>query len=728
MSTNLSRRLFLQSAGAAGAGLIIGCHVPPPEDAAKKTPPADPTTAKPAEAKKPGETFAPNAWVRVAPDNTVTVIIDKAEMGQGIETALPMLVAEELEVDVAGIRTEFAPPDPVYKNPLFGMQATGGSTSVRGSYKPLREAGAAARIMLIGAAARAWGVEESSCRAESGHVIHPPTKRRLSYGELAADAAKSPVPKEVKLKDPKDFKVVGKPQRRIDGRAKAMGRAEFGIDVKQPDMLVAVVARCPVFGGKVKSFDASKATAVKGVKKVVQIGSGVAVVATGFWPARQGAAALDIKWDEGANAKNSTEKIREAAIAMAKKPGKEAAKKGDFEKAFKGAAKKVTAVYDAPFQAHAAMEPLACTAVVRKDGCTIWAPTQSVQFVQGVAMKLTGLPKESITIHTMFLGGAFGRKFEQDFIIEAIEVAKELAGTPVKLVWSREDDMRHDFYRPCSYNEFSAGLGKDGMPVAWSHRIVGPSIMTRVFPNQVKDGLDHSSVEGAADMPYGVPNVRVDYHLQDAGVPVGFWRSVGHSQNAFVVECFIDELAAAAKQDPFEYRRKLLEKQPRMKAVLELAAAKAGWGKPVAKGKGRGIAVAESFGSFVAQVADVTVDADGKVKVDRVVCAVDCGAIVNPDTIEAQMEGGIAYGLTAALKSSITIENGGVKQANFHNFRLLEVSEMPVVEVHIVPSTEASGGVGEPGTPPIAPAVANAVFAATGKRLRSLPLRVKDAK
>lgn len=728
MSSNVSRRIFLQAAAAVGGGLIIGCEVTPPVTPVKKTgetPPADKTAEKPA--GPPPSTFTANAWVRVAPDGQVTVILDKSEMGQGVETSLAMLVAEELEVDVSKVRVEMAPVDPVYKNALFGFQATGGSTSVRAGWKPLRMAGAAARMMLIGAAARTWKVEESSCRAENGAVIHDASKRRLGYGELVAEAAKSDVPKDPPLKSASSFKVVGKPRARLDGADKARGKTQFGIDVQLPDMLTAVIVRCPVIGGKPAKFDDTKARAVKGVKKVVKVSSGVAVIADTYWTARQAAKDLDVTWDEGPNAKKSSESIEKDAIALAKKPGKEAKKVGDVDKALKGAAKKIDAVYTAPYQAHAAMEPLSCTAKVTKEACEIWVAHQGPEFVQGVAMGMTKLPPTAVKVNITYLGGGFGRRFEMDFVIEALEVAMAMDGVPVKTVWSREDDTQHDFYRPGSYNVLRGGIDKDGSLVAMSCRIVSPSIMTRVFPKWVKDGLDNSALEGLSDHAYAVPNLLVDYHMHDTGIPVGFWRSVGHSQNAFIRESFLDELAALGKQDPVELRRKLLAGAPRWKAVLDLAASKADWGKPMEKGMARGVAVAESFGSFVAQVAEVSVDKDDKIRVHRVVCAIDCGSVVNPDSVEAQMQSGIVYGLTAAMKSAITFENGRAKQTNLHNFRLLRMDEMPKVEVYIVPSTEAPGGCGEPGTPPIAPAVANAVFTLTGKRLRSLPLNLKKA-
>lgn len=729
MSQVIGRRLFLKAAAGAGAGLMIGCHVPAGEtpEAPKKG--ADPSIKTEPKAPPKGDPLAPNAWVRIGPDGAVTVILDKCEMGQGVETALVMLVAEELEVDPRGVNTSFAPVDPAYINPIFRLQATGGSTTIMGSWEPLQKAGAAARMMLIGAAARTWKVDESACRAENGEVIHAATGKRLGYGALVAEAAKSEIPKDPPLKKAADRRLIGKRFPRRDAADKAAGRTVFGIDMKRPDMLIAMIARCPVFGGKVAKFDAGKSSAVKGVKKIFAIDAGVAVVATGFWPAKKAIELLDITWDEGKNAGNSSEKIAAEAANLAKKPGSIAKKAGDIEKALRAAAKKIEAVYEVPFQAHAAMEPLACTILARDDGATMWVHTQFPEGAQKAAAGVLGLPPKAVEVNTLFLGGGFGRKFEADFVAEAAQIAKEMRGTPIKLIWSREDDMRHDFYRPATYNVFRGGVGKDNMPVAWAHRVVGPSIMSRVFPQYVRGGLDHSSLEGAEDLPYAVPNLLVDYHLQETGVPVGFWRSVGHSQNAFVTEGFIDELAALGKQDPFELRRTLLAGSPRLKAVLELAAEKAGWGKPLPAGMGRGIAAHISFGSFVAEVAEVSVDtASGRVKVHRVVCAVDCGSIVNPDTIEAQMEGGIVYGLTAALKSSISIENGRVKQANFHNFKLLEIDEMPAVEVHIMPSTEAPGGVGEPGTPPIAPAVVNAIFAATGKRIRRLPVRPEDLK
>ncbi len=722
----LGRRLFVQASLSAGAVLVVGCgggETPPPT-----TPPpgtAAPTAKPDAPPTRP---FAAGAWIRIAPDETVTVVVDKSEMGQGVETSLPMLAADEMDADWSRVKMEFAPVAPEYRNTIFGSQGTGGSTSIRASYMPMRTAGAAAREMLVAAAAAMWGVEAATCTTEKGAVLHAATGKRATYGSLTEKAAVMPVPKAPKLKSPAEFKLIGTRVPRLDAAVKAAGKAEFSSDVKRPGMMIAVIARSPVFGGEAKTFDTAAALAVKGVKQAFGISSGVAVVADSYWAAKKGALALKATWKEGANASISSEKLTEAAAALAKKPGKVAETKGDVDKALKGAAKTVDAVYTLPFQAHATMEPMSCVAEVRKDGCDLWVGTQGQESLQKAAAKVTGLPVSSVAVHTTYLGGGFGRRFETDFGIQAVEIAKAMPGVPIKLLWSREDDMGHDFYRPASYSALKGGVGKDGKPVAWSHRIVAPSIFSRVFPNMVKEGIDHAAVEGAVEMPYGTPNVRVDYHMHETGVPVGFWRSVGHSINAFVVESFFDELCALGKQDPFEARKALITGQPRLKAVVELAAAKGDWGKPLDKGRGRGIACHHSFGTFAAQVAEVTVSDDGKVKVDRVVCAIDLGVVVNPDTVEAQVESAIVYGLTAALKSEITISGGKVDQTNFHNFKLLSIAEMPRIEVHIVPSAEPPGGAGEPATPPIAPAVANAIFAATGKRVRRLPIKPADLK
>jgi len=708
----LPRREFLKKSTAGAAGLVIGFYLPKKSEALAAAPPAAPT--------------AINAWVRIASDDSVTILIDKAEMGQGVTTSLSMLLAEELELDWKKIRTEFAPAAPPYFNPIFGLQGTGGSCSIRASWEPLTKAGAAAREMLISAAAKEWGVEASSCHAENGTVIHSATKKTLGYGVLVEAAAKLPVPDKPSLKDPKDYKFIGKATKRLDTPSKTNGTAQFGIDVRLPNMLHAVVARCPVFGGSVKSFDGAKAKSVSGVKDVVQIPNGVAVIADNTWSAMQGRRALQITWDEGPNAANSSAAISKLYKERAETPGAIARKDGDADAALASAAKKVEAAYEVPFLAHATMEPMNCAADVRADSCDIYAPTQFQTFAQLTGAKITGLKPEQVRVHTTYLGGGFGRRAEQDFIAEAVALSK-LQGAPVQVTWSREDDMQHDFYRPAAYTKLTAGLGADGWPVAWKSRIVSPSIMSRFFPGSVKNGLDSTSFEGAADIKYGIPNFFSDYVLTEVGIPVGFWRSVGNSQNGFITECFVEELARAAGKDSFEFRRKLLADAPRHRGVLELAAAKAGWGQPLPAGRTRGIAMVESFSSYVAEVAEVSVNrTSGEVRVHRVVCAVDCGRVVNPDTVKAQMEGAICYGLTAALKGLITIDKGRVVQSNFSDYDMVRMNEMPPVEVYIVPSNEAPGGCGEPGTPPIAPAVCNAIFAATGKPIRRLPIRPED--
>ena len=700
----VTRREFLQVAGAAGARLVIGFTIP---------------GCAPARAP-PGPPPEPNAWLRIGTDESILVIVDRSEMGQGVATSLPMLVAEELEADWSKVGIEFAPADPKYNNLLFGMQGTGGSSSVRAAYTALRQAGAAAREVLISAAAQTWNVDRAECRAENG-AVHHSGGRRLTYGHLVATAATLPVPADPPLKAPADWKIVGTRVPRLDTPPKVDGSAGFGIDVTVPGMLVAVVARCPVFGGTVASFDAAAALTVPGVRQVVQVTNGIAVVADGYWPAKTGRDALQISWNEGPNAAASSAGISRLLAARAQRPGVQARHDGTPDAALAVAARRLDAVYETPFLAHATMEPMNATAHVRPDGVDIWAPTQFQTGAHQLGAAIGGVPPEQVKVHTTYLGGGFGRRFELDFIQEALETSKAV-GAPVKVVWSREDDTRHEFYRPASYHRLRAGLDAGNRPVAWTHRVVAPSIMIRVFPALVQGNLDSEAVEGAVEMPYGVPNVHVDYVMTDTGIPVGFWRSVNHSFNAFAVEGFIDEMAHAAGQDPYEYRRGLLAGAPRYLRVLELAATRAGWGSALPDGVFRGIAVHKSFESYVAQVAEVSVGSDGTVRVHRVVCAIDCGPVVNPDTVEAQMQSGIVYGLTAALHGEIGIDGGRVIQGNFHDYPMLLMAAMPRVEVHIVPSTDSQGGVGEPGTPPIAPAVCNAIFAATGKRIRKLPI------
>jgi len=711
-SISLDRREFLKKSAAGSAGLVIGIYLPGKYEALAGIPP------------KEGAPI--NAWVQIAPDDSVTLQIDKSEMGQGISTALSMILADELDLDWKKIRTEFAPAAPQYFNPIFGMQGTGGSSSVRGSWEPLAKAGAAAREMLVATAAKRWGVAADACHTENSAVVNTATGKRLTYGSLVEEAAKLPVPVNPKRKEAKDYKFIGKPTKRIDSPVKVNGRAEFGIDVRQPKMLHAVVARCPVFGGKVKSFDATKAKSVSGVKNVVQISTGVAVVADNSWSAMEGRRALEINWDEGPNAKNSSEAIRKLYHERLEQTGAIARKEGDADSAMSGAATKVDAVYEVPFLAHATMEPMNCTADVRADGCDVYAPTQFQTVNQLTAAKVAGLKPEQVRIHTTYLGGGFGRRAEEDFIIEAVELSKAMS-VPVQVTWTREDDMQADYYRPAVMVRLTAGLDGSGKAVALKSRVVAPSIMSRFFPGSVKNGIDETAVEGLATLKYEVPNFLVEYVMTDPGVPVGFWRSVGCSHNGYIAECFVDEMARAAGKDPLEFRRMMLAKEPRPLGALNLAAEKAGWDKPLAAGRYRGIAIVESFGSFVAEVADIRLDRKAKtMQVHRVVAAVDCGRYVNPETIRAQIEGGIIYGLTAALKGEITIANGRVEQSNFNDYDMVRINEAPLVEVHIVESKDGPGGIGEPGTPPIAPAVCNAIFSATGRPVRRLPIKAED--
>jgi isoquinoline 1-oxidoreductase beta subunit len=704
---NASRRDFLKTSALAGGGLVIGFTLPGASRLVRAA----------------GE-FSPNAYIRISTDNQITVICGLSEMGQGVHTAIPMLVAEELDADWSKVKVQQAPAGAAFNNPIFGMQATGGSTSVRGHWEPMRKAGAAARAMLVAAAAERWKASPDDCRTEKGMVVHKSGKK-LSYGQVADAAARQPVPAETKLKNAKDFRILGKAARRLDTPAKVNGSARFGLDVRLPGMLTAVMARPPVPGGKVVSVDESKARAVPGVTQVVQIPGGVAVLAQGYWAAKQGRDALQIKWDDGANAALSSEGVSKMLAEGAAKGGAVGRNEGD---AAAPAAKKLDAVYEAPFLAHACMEPMNATVWVKPGEVEVWAGTQSQGPSQGILGQVAGVAPDKVKVNTMYLGGGFGRRFAPDFTIDATLLSK-ISGKPVQLIYTREDDMKAYFYRPASVTRFVGGLDAGGKPVSFSACIASPSLMEASgFMKLPADGVDQMAVEGIRDCPYDFPNLRVEYARREPGVKVWFWRSVGHSQNLFFIESFIDEMAAAAGRDPYEFRRGLLVKQPRYRGVLELAAQKANWGKPLPAGVHRGIAVAQSFGSYVAEVAEVSVGRDGKVKVHRVVSAVDCGMTVNPEIVKRQIESAIVYGLSAALYGRITFKDGKVEQSNFHDYPVLRIDEMPKVEVHIAASTEAPGGIGEPGLPPLAPALANAIFAATGKRLRKLPIDPGDLK
>jgi isoquinoline 1-oxidoreductase beta subunit len=576
--------------------------------------------------------------------------------------------------------------------------------------------------MLIAAAANDWNVDPLTCHAEKGEVIHPPTGQRLKYGALADAAAKLPVPNKVALKEPKDFTLIGTPAKRIDTPDKVNGKAVYGIDAIVPGMKIAAVAACPVFGGKLVDVDDSKAIAIKGVRQVVRLDDAVAVVGDHMWAAMQGLAALDVDWDDGPNANVSTASIVQQMEIASQKEGVVAKKKGDVAKGITDSARKVEAVYELPFLAHAAMEPMNCTVHVAADSCEIWVGNQVVSRAQATAAQVTGLPPEKVEVHNHLIGGGFGRRLDVDGITQAVAIAKQVDG-PVKVVWSREEDIQHDVYKPYFFDRITAGLDADGTPIAWHHRITGSSVWARWLPPTFKNGFDPDTIEGA-EPPYELPNILLDYvRHEPPGLTTGNWRGVGPTHNIFVVESFIDELAAAAKKDPVEYRRALLGKSPRVLGALNLAAEKAGWGQPLASGLGRGVSVQFAMGTYLSQIAEVEVSTDGEVSVRRVVCALDCGMVVNPDTIEAQIEGGIIFGISAALWGEITLKNGRVEQNNFNDYRVLRINETPLIEVHLVKSTEAPGGIGEPGTIGIAPAIANAVFAATGKRIRKLPIK-----
>ena len=707
-NTSLSRRRLLQAGTAAGGGLILSVCLPFPSHRSQA-------------AAEDG--FAPNAFVRIGSDGQVVLTMPYVEMGQGTYTSIPMLIAEELEVNPQQVRLEHAPPnEKLYANPLLGVQATGNSNAIRGAWKPLREAGATARIILVAAAAARWSVDPASCRAQDGEVVHPPTGRRLKYGELATEAAKMPVPAGVTLKAPADFKLIGTPAKRLDAPAKVNGTAVYGIDARPPGVKIATLAQSPVFGGRVKSVDDAAAKAVKGVRQIVRLDDAVAVVADHMGAAKKGLAALKIEWDDGPHANLVTADVARELERATLGSGAVAQSIGDADKAMASAATKIEATYQVPFLAHATMEPMNCTVHMRWDACEIWIGSQAVARVQAMAAKAAGLPPEKVIVHNHLVGGGFGRRLEADGAVRAVEIAKHVDG-PVKVVWTREEDIQHDMYRPYWFDRISAGLNEQGRPVAWKNRFAGSSVIARWLPPGFKDGLDPDSTEGAIDLVYDLPNFHVEFvRAEPLGIPTAFWRSVGPSHNVFVTESFIDELAAAAKQDAVAYRRALLDKSPRARAVLDLAAEKAGWGQALPKGSGRGVSLQSAFGSYQAYVAEVEVSKQGTVRVRRVVCAVDCGTVVNPDTVEAQIQSGIMFGATAALYGEISLKSGRVEQSNFDTYQVLRMNEAPAIDVHIVKSAEPPGGMGETGTSAIVPAIANAIFAATGKRLRKMPI------
>ena len=702
----LSRRSLLIGSAAVGGSWVLSLSLPGADAGARAA-----------------GSFTPNAFIRIERGGGIVLTMPYVEMGQGTYTSIPMLIAEELAVGLDQVRLEHAPPnEKLYANPLLGVQATGNSNAIRGAWRPMREAGATARIMLVSAAAKQWDVDAETCRAEAGQVIHSPTGRRVTYGDLADAAALLPVPTDIVLKNPEAFTLIGKPAKRLDVSGKVNGSAVYGIDARPPGVLIATLAQSPVFGGRLKRVNDSAARSVKGVRQILRLDDAVAVVADHMGAAKKGVEALEIEWDAGALGSLNTHDIARELEQATGKPGAVAQNIGDVDAAMARAVTKVDATYQVPFLAHATMEPMNCTVHLRKDSCEIWVGTQAIARVQAMAAKAAGLPVEKVIVHNHLIGGGFGRRLEADGAVRAVEIARQVDG-PVKVVWTREEDIQHDMYRPYWVDRISAGLDGEGRPTAWKNRFAGSSVIARWLPPAFKDGLDPDTTEGAIDLVYALPNFRVEYvRVEPPGIQTAFWRSVGPSHNVFVTESFVDELAFAAKQDAVAYRRALLDRSPRAKAVLDLAAAKAGWGTPLPKGRGRGISVQAVFGSYLAQVAEVEVAADGSVRVHRVVCAMDCGIVINPDTVAAQLQSGVIFGVTAALYGEITLKNGRVEQGNFDSYQMLRLNEAPQIEVHIVKSLESPGGMGEAGTSGIVPAITNAVFAATGTRLRKMPI------
>ena len=720
----VSRRNFIQAGTAGGIGLIVGFAV-------------SAAAASSVQVLRHGVrqevSFAPNAFIRIDPQGKITLVMPKVEMGQGTYTGHAMLLAEELEVSLDQVLVQASPPnDALYGDPLNdGIQMTGTSTAIQYGWEPLRRAGATARILLRNAAARHWKVDPETCHAEHGQIVHAATGRRLGYGQLVAGAAREPLPASVPLKAMRDLKLIGKPVRRVDTPDKINGAARYGIDVILPGMKFVAVQRCPVFGGTLGGIDAEaegKALKVPGVRQVVRLATAVAVVAEHTWAARQGLAALQVQWLEGVNAGLTTARLWDDLERSAQRDGVVARNDGDATKALTGAAQTLHAVYQQPFLAHAAMEPMNCAVRLSADRCEIWVGTQVPTIAQAAVAKVTKLPVEKIHIHNHLIGGGFGRRLEVDGIILATEIALQVKA-PIKVIWSREEDLQRSLYRPMYYDELSAGLGADGRLVAWTHKICGSSVTARYAPADMKAGVDPDTVAGSIDPPYDLANAQVRYVQQEPnGIPTAWWRGVGPTRSVFVVESFMDELAAAAKVDPVAYRRGLLAKSPRALVVLDLAARESGWGDALAAGRGRGVSLMSAFGSHLCAVVDVTVGMDGRTRVDRVVCAIDCGIVVNPKIVSAQVSGGIVFGLTAALYGEISIQDGRVSQTNFNDYRVLRISECPPIDVHLVGSTENPGGVGETGTAVVAAAVTNAIFAATGRRIRKLPIHSTSAR
>jgi CO/xanthine dehydrogenase Mo-binding subunit len=733
----LTRRNFLKVSFAAGTGLMVGFNIAPLEGSARADDKVRLTDKK---------ILVPNAWLRIQPDSTITVMVNHSEMGQGITTALSMIVAEELAADWSKVRAEIAPAAAVYKNPAFGVQATGGSTSVETSWDILRTAGAATRELLISAAAANWKVPVSECRAKNSSVQHAPSGKATAYGQLLEKAAAMKISEHPQLKSPENFSLIGRPMPRLDSALKARGKAVYGIDVQLPGMLNAAVVHAPLLGAKRQSMDDSAVKSMPGVRRVVTLESGVAVVADTFWQAHSAAQMLDIQWNTTSRDELSTPGIMSRWAELAKTEGKAVREDGDAAEAMKKAFKKIRAVYTLPYQAHACPEPMNCTAHVRKNSCEIWVPTQAQGVAQDIAADICGFSLDQVQVHTTYLGGGFGRRGLSDFVAEAVQISQTV-GAPVKLLWTREEDMRNDYYRPASYNILEAGLDQTGLPTAWFHRAVGsaeietiikdgaPAFLPAWLPRGIKNTaakiatrfiLGARSAEdamgGSATMAYDIENIRIEHVRDNPGVPVGAWRSVAYSRNTFVVESFMDEIAAATGRDPIDLRLKMLEDVPRHRKVLKMVAEKSGWHRSKSAGIFQGVALSAFHNTPAAMVADVSVAGDGQVTVHRVVCAVDCGTVINPKIVEAQMIGGIVFGLTATLKSLITVDNGRVQQSNFDEFPLLRMDEVPKIEVHLAASNEPPSGIGEVGVPPIAPAVTNAIFAATGKRLRSLPV------